>query len=340
MPLPADALTVWQSTVYPMLQVRLTPLSRSLPFSPLDALIVTALGVGMVGVWRRGLRRPTWARWARDVVIGAAGLWLLFLGLWGWHYQAPTLEQRLDEAYVVAVSRERASAVATLAVSAINESHAAGERASWPADAALAAALDGLLREVLPEVGVEWEPVLPMPRHSIVDRYLRWGGINGVTNPFGLDVIVNSRLLPVERPALLAHEWAHLAGFADESDASFVAWMAGVRGSPSQRYSAWLAVLPHLVGAVDPADRGSVLARLDAGPRADLAAIAARGAADRLRPVSLVAWRVYDGFLKANRVGEGVARYDAVARLILKGADETHGRLRAPLRSSDRVPAR
>jgi hypothetical protein len=323
-----------------MLQVRLTPLSRTLPVSPLDALIIGAVGAAMVAVWRRGVRRPTWACWARDVVVGAAVLWLLFLGLWGWHYQAPTLEERLDADSVLAVSRERAYAVATLAVSAINEAHAAAEGQSWPADAALVAALEPLLREVLPEVGVMWEPVLPTPRRSIVDRYLRWAGINGVTNPFGLDVIVNSRLLPVERPALLAHEWAHLAGFADESDASFVAWMAGVRGGPPQRYSAWLAVLPHLVGAVDPADRRSVLVTLEAGPRADLAAIAARGAADRLRPVSLVAWRMYDGFLKANRVGEGVARYDAVARLILSGADETNGRLRAPLRSSGRVPAR
>jgi hypothetical protein len=68
--------------------------------------------------------------------------------------------------------------------------------------------------DVLRDLQVAWQPVLPHPRHTLVDFYFRWAGIDGLTNPFGLEVVLNSRLLDVERPAVLAHEWAHVAGGA------------------------------------------------------------------------------------------------------------------------------
>jgi hypothetical protein len=55
---------------------------------------------------------------------------------------------------------------------------------------------------------------------------------------------------------------------------------------------------------------------LDDGPRQDLQAMAARYA--RSTPlVRRTAQSVYDEYLKANRVGEGIASYDAVVRLMI-----------------------
>ena len=53
-------------------------------------------------------------------------------------------------------------------------------------------------------------------------------------NPFGLEVLVNPDLLPFERPFVAAHEWAHLAGYADESEASFVGWLTCMRADAAQ----------------------------------------------------------------------------------------------------------
>ena len=52
-----------------------------------------------------------------------------------------------------------------------------------------------------------------------------------MTVPVFLEVILNPDLLPVEKPFVLAHEWAHLAGYADESEANFVAWLACCRAT-------------------------------------------------------------------------------------------------------------
>ena len=55
---------------------------------------------------------------------------------------------------------------------------------------------------------------------------------------------------------------------------------------------------------------------LDEGPRQDLQAMAARYA--RSSPIVRRAARdIYDEYLRANRVAEGIASYDAVVRLMI-----------------------
>ena len=67
---------------------------------------------------------------------------------------------------------------------------------------------------------------------------------------------------------------------------------------------------------LDPHDRRAALDALGPGPRADLRAIADR--VNRAQPlVHAVSWRVYDRYLRANRVEQGLASYDAVTRLVL-----------------------
>ena len=59
-----------------------------------------------------------------------------------------------------------------------------------------------------------------------------------MTDPFFLETLLAPDLLDVERPFVIAHEWGHLAGYADESEANFIAWLACRRGSrarPVQR---------------------------------------------------------------------------------------------------------
>lgn len=272
---------------------------------------------------------PSGARLRRGLVlvslVAAVG-WLAFLVSWGWHYQVPTLEVRLgitaDE-----LTADRGAALVAATVAQLDATHAEAHAAGWPEVRALPALIGLAMGPALRDAGVRWAPAWPRPKWSALDWYFRAAGIDGMTNPFGLDVILNSRVLPFERPALLAHEYAHLAGFADESDASVVAWLACQQGSAGLRYSSALAVLPHLLTGVAAEERRRLLEPLDEGPRRDLRAIAAR--LDEQRPwVHALAWQTYDRFLKVNRVGEGVARYDAVARVLVAVGDPATGRLR------------
>ena len=58
--------------------------------------------------------------------------------------------------------------------------------------------------------------------------------------PFFLETLLNPDLTGPERPVVLAHEWAHLSGYAPESDASYVGFLAACARTPRRGYSAWL----------------------------------------------------------------------------------------------------
>ena len=90
-----------------------------------------------------------------------------------------------------------------------------------------------------------------------------------------------------------------------------------MRADEAAQYSGWLFLFDELVNSLRRADRADVVARLDAGPRADLRAIAARLARDVKPQVSAAGWRVYDQYLKANRIEAGAASYAQVVRLVL-----------------------
>jgi hypothetical protein len=237
-------------------------------------------------------------------------VYLLFLALWGLNYRRVPLEKKLPFD-ASRITRENALRVGNQAVDIVNGDFAAAHaetadgRSLREAFARAQALLDDRLRAV---PGV--------PKRSLLGWYFRWAAIDGMTDPFFLEVILNPDVLPVERPFVLAHEWAHLAGYADESEANFVAWLTCTQGDALARYSGWLALYGHLARAVPPSDRGALAERLAAGPRRDIAAMNAR----LLRSAPMVrraASEAYDSYLKANRVERGIASYDAVVRLVL-----------------------
>ena len=72
------------------------------------------------------------------------------------------------------------------------------------------------------------------PKWSIFTPFYRASGVSGQLGPFFLETLLNPDLTGPERPAVLAHEWAHLSGYAPESDASFVGLLAALRAGPAR----------------------------------------------------------------------------------------------------------
>src|SRR5262249_9640937 len=99
------------------------------------------------------------------------------------------------------------------------------------------------------------------PKTTLLGGDFPYASIAGMTNPFLLETLIAPDLLDVERPFVIAHEWGHLAGYADESEANYVAWLACLRGDARAQYSAWLALLGDLRDFIPTS-----APRLDAGP--------------------------------------------------------------------------
>jgi hypothetical protein len=314
LPLSPAAVERWYSRgLYPAIQPVITGFSSIVPVALLDIAAAIALAGAAVSAARR-VRSAGFQRWLRELpfalLVAAAVFYLWFLAFWGLNYRRLPLEQKL--AYESSrVSRDQALSIGRIAVEQLN-SLAPQVRAVEPNDDSLAAAL----REVEGMLGSKSNVRVAAPKYSVLTWYFRKAAIDGMTDPFFLEIIVTPDLLPFERPHTLAHEWAHLAGYADESEANFVAWLACVRGSPLARYSGWLAAYQHVAAVLPRDDRGTLRSGLSPTVLADFEAIRLR--LSRASPrVSTAARGAYDTYLRANRVEEGIDSYGAVVRLML-----------------------
>jgi hypothetical protein len=320
-PWPAGGVErLFSGGIYPFWQRAATTSTNALPFAVFDVILAAAIGglvASAVAAWRRTtgsrMRRVGAAALAGVSVLAIVYLW--FLASWGLNYQREPLSRRLG------LRTERPSPASFVrfadeTVAEVNRLRPLAMASPWPDSRALADALAPAFRAALPAVGATPGVVPGRPKWSVLQPYLRWAGIDGVTDPFLPEVIVNHDLLPVEWPFTLAHEWGHLAGLAHEAEASFAGWQTCLAASDQARYSARLWAIAHVIAAAPPADRTRLVAALDEGPKRDLRAIARRSQAS-VQVVRRVSWATYDRYLKTNRVSEGLASYDEAIALIL-----------------------
>lgn len=318
--LPADWVErVYSNRLYPNLQSCLTWFSNLFPFALTDLLLCGAV-VLLLSWWvlrlrsaPSGIRRRTAARLLLHTAAFAAAIYLLFLALWGFNYQRVPLSSTLD--YDDArVTREALTHLRRTVIERVN-SAADSRNIDWPSEEQWQANLRESLYQVLRDAGGSGRLRPGLPKKSILDFYLRAAGVSGFTSPFAHEVILDSTLLSFERPSILAHEWAHLAGYANESEASFIGVLACAQSpQPSLRYSGWLELYRLIIS--DKPESGTQTG-LRPEVIADLEAIEQRISSNASRGISQAQSEVYDRFLKANRVEEGIASYGLVVRLLL-----------------------
>jgi len=319
-PLPRSLVeTVYSQRVYPIVRQLVTGLSSLTSLVLFDLLLIAAL-VALVGWWAvRLIRAPRGGRvrvvvsLAGHTVVYAAAVYLVFLGVWGLNYRRESLGTQLSyaESRITEPVLERLTAAA---IDTLNQLYESTQGRSWPQLDELPVRLGPAFERVQQQLGVS--PVMSglMPQRSLLTPYFRRAGIDGMVDPFFLQILVTETVLPFERPVVTAHEWAHVAGFAHEAEANFVAWLTCLAGDEVMRYSAWSSFVPRLLAAVPEASRQRLTAMLGPGPRADFAAVRAR-LARTIPVVRRNARRVNDRYLKANRVASGVASYGEVLQL-------------------------
>ena len=313
---------------YPGLQRSLTSISNRVPFAISDVLIVL-LTIGLPAWWVLRIRSASIGN--RAAAVGrllfqtaalAAAVFLLFEAVWGLNYLREPLTSKLDYDRS-RVTEAAAVQLADLGVTELNALTMAAHRSAWPDQQEWSKRLQSPFELAVASLGTRGGTGLASAKKSLFNFYLSAAGIDGFTNPFGMEIVLDSRLLPQEQPFAIAHEWAHLAGFADESEANFIALITCLRCEDlSVRYAGWLSVYPSLAQAArNPAASDKVEQanhpQLAKEVISDLAAIQKRRS-ESVKPwVSGAEWRIYDRFLKANGVQAGVESYGLFIELAL-----------------------
>lgn len=299
---------------YPAWEHVASAITNPLPWSLGDV----AFGVGIAAiVWRvatcvRGRRRnaAAWRSALVDVaaIAGVYACW--FEAAWGWNYARAPIETRVayDAARVTPVAAARLSARAMVEMNALAAS--AHARAGRPLD------LDALRDAWLPAVrraGNSWSARVGPAKPTILNPFMEATGTSGFINPLTLNTQLAGDVLWFERPFDQAHEWSHVAAYAREDEANYLAVIACLRSTdPVQRYSGWLELFLYLPQKGHYAHR-------EFSPLVwqDFRAIRQRDARHINAILAHWTWRTYNAYLKTNRVASGIANYNEVTRLVL-----------------------
>lgn len=292
---------------YPQWEGVAAVLSGPLPWSLGDLAAIAGVFAIVARFVARGHRVGA-ALFDAAVILAIYAVW--FEAAWGLNYNRAPIEARTayDAARVTpgAIERLRADAIAQMNALAA-PAHA---RANVPLD------LDALAASWAPAVqaaGDAWTPRVFGAKPSIADPFMAATGTSGFINPLTLTTQLASDLLWFERPFAQAHEWSHVAAYAREDEANYLAIVTCLRSSdPAVRYSGWLELFLYLPPLQNyPKSAFAPLVWQDFG------AIRTRNARHVNLALAHWSWRTYNAYLKSNRIAAGVQNYNEVTRLYL-----------------------
>ncbi len=339
LPLPRSFIERTYSTLlYPHLQRLITPASNLVPFALFDVFVFATAAAWILALIKDIRREPRWKRVIAPVflrsIIWACVLYIGFVSLWGLNYRRVKLRDKL-QVDSAAISPEGAYSFAVTAIDRLNAIHDSAHAAKSTAFGSIEPELANGFNRAQQELGNPNVAVPGRPKTTLLNPFFSLAGVEGMTNPYFLEILIDESMLPVERPAAIAHEWGHLAGYADESEANFVGWLTCIHGSAADQYSGWLFAYSEMMSAIRRSDRAELVRMLAPGPLEDLRALSLHQQ-QQINPLaSRLSSQVYDRYLKANRIQSGVANYGEVVALMLGvrfGPDWT------PYRSSQSLP--
>ncbi len=300
---------VFSNGYYPAWEHFWSSFTPAIPFSLGDAVVIAGAAVILAAIV---FARPVWRMLVGIAAI--AGLYTLwFYAGWGFGYDRAPLETRT--AYDASrVNPEAIDALRRRAIEQMNRlaplAHAesASDRDS---EAALRKLREGWY-PVAGALGDRWQPRVSAPKPTLAGWFMNKSGTSGFTNPFTLETQLSPDLLWFERPFSEAHEWSHVAGFNREDEANYIALLACLRDpDPAAQYSGWIELFLYLPGGRHYAKSAFV-------PQVwqDFDALRKRNAHFVNLNLSRFSWRVYNSYLKTNRIAAGVQNYDEVTRLL------------------------
>jgi hypothetical protein len=317
--------TFYSRGIYRYGQSFLTTISNLTPWTWMDVLaaVVLALVLRRIVLLVKDARSDGFMAASGQLMrrsLRAAGIVLgIFCLFWGLNYRRTPLGQALVAAQTTAPAP--AASVDDLRTLAVDAANLAARTRGNARQALLsyeqvAQDLPAPFNDALGRLGRPRLSVPGRPKYTVFTPFFTRAGVTGMVDPFALESLVHPDLLPFERPFVLAHEWAHLAGFADEAEASAIGWSACMRGDAPLVNSASMFLLVEAGASLPRPVWSAVLQSADAGVLEDLRALdqRLRAVQPRVRDAS---FKVYDEYLKANSVPDGVRSYSRSLQLIM-----------------------
>jgi predicted membrane protein len=319
---PQTVEAVYSRSVYPFLMAPWSRLLSSVPIAlaPWFALALIAAVVLCFLFWPVG----------KAAAITGASLSVLvawfFLG-WGMNYQRLSWGQ----SHGWTVSGGTVHQLETLAehlterANALRGAMVERDSASWKSDGVRHAVTAAYSKagSADPLLAGDWGDPKAFPFSDLMS----WLGLSGIFIPFTGEPMVNVGPSDWQLPFTMAHEAAHLRGWAREDEANFLAfWVLRDNPDPMLAYSAWSSALLYVASALEGTELGAeawkrVAVKLSPEIKADWNRSFAYW--DRYKgPVREAAGAINDVYLKSQGQSDGIRSYGRMVDLLLASEKE------------------
>ena len=307
----------WYSRhIFPVLSDGLARVASFFPFSLSDVFIYGSLAGLLVYL----LLRVWYAPWT---VLGRSVLYLLGVGLW--FYAAWGVNYFREPFYGRAgVTPQPYDSVAfhaflTRYAEKLNDSYLPEMQVDTDI---VAREVKARYRQIAPRFGLkeprEYHRAKPMLSSAMMSAV----GVLGYIGPFFNEATLNADLLPVQYPSTYAHEMAHVLGVAGEGEANFYAWLVCSSSPvPEIRFAGWFSLFPYVLGNAYRTLSPEEFKAWTATVRPEVKDLYNRKNA--YWQARYNAWwgdlqeRVYNLYLKGNRVAGGTANYSEVVGMVM-----------------------
>ena len=332
---PSLVESAFSNGVYPVVRNAISAVTRTMPFSIAETLIVSGAAFMAIFLLVRLIRaiffrKDAWMKLLSLVityVLLASYLAFVFYAAWGFNYFRPTIGERLD-------LPEREYSSEELELVCYDLAGRAAElraRVNENADGVFKCVPDEIKESVVTayaDFGAtrpSFKADVPKVKPVYFSEFLSRCGISGIFIPFTEEPNVNTHQPPLYIPFSAAHETAHYLGFAREEDANFLAFLVGKDSSdPALAYSAYMHALVHCGNALydaDPEAYSSLRESYPDGMKRDLQDYSAYLDGYSDGAIYEAMNDMNDSYLKFNEQEKGVLSYEEDVALILRYYD-------------------
>lgn len=313
---PQSVEKIYSRGMYPVVATLVSGVSKWVNFSLDDAFYLLLILAGFVIVVLLILRKLTFRKAGLLALNIIAGGYVLFYFLWGFNYFRADLNSRLG------IESRKADAGEFMKVfrSIADKTNSTYTTFDDFNEEEVARLIEDSYRRLSPVLLLDYPAGSRRAKDITLSGFFAQAGISGYFGPFFNEVHINSKLLPVEYPFVLAHEKAHQFGITGEAEANFYAWLVCVNsGSRQLQYSASLVALRYFLNhAYEQEGFREVVSGLDKRVIEDIRKIQEHWMGLRNEKVEAVAAKVNDAYLKTNRVEEGIDDYTGIVKHIME----------------------
>lgn len=294
------------------------------PFSVGDVMYGIILVLALRWLWKR---RRSWRQQWKDNLLRIAGtlsvIYFFFHLFWGMNYYRIPLHEKMG--FERDYSEADLRAFTQRLIQKTNEAHrtltgddSAKVAMPYTHDVLFAKSVGSYAR--LSEVHPFLRYDKPSVKSSLYSLPLTYMGFAGYLNPFTGEAQVNDKLPMYTFPMTTCHEMAHQIGYASESEANFIGFLANVHSDdPYLRYSGYAYALRYCLNTLEAFREGSArpyLEKVHFGIRENF-----RESREfwEAYDTFLDGWfeAFYDTFLKANSQADGMEGYSRFVDLMV-----------------------